>query len=526
MQNLRIEDLSTEQKLGMLLCARRFEESDIEEIIEMIKNHSLGCLQLSPFNEEINKRILAEADYPILVFNDTERKFQTSGLPSIPALALAATDNPEYYHSFARGVSCFAKEAGFTGTWGPIIDILPGDGPCAVARTFSDTPEGVVKVTQEIAKVFKQNHYLSTGKHYPGSPKRKEGEIGIDSHMTSRKSEMTVDDILNYTILPYLSLKEKGLLPCVMVGHQQCPNIDPDGYPASLSKKTIDVLRNAGYDGLIFTDSFAMMAILQQFGEENIYGMAINAGNDIVLPNYRTSVKDCYNFLKKNYENGAFTEERLNDAVRHVLEAMEFVGQTPENPSPFTEQDRINLDNVARDCITAITDEGVDAKLPENNERLFVVMTEVPGATDIDGPEVDLGSWYNPETIIEKIKAEFPEATVQTISEYSNSVENERLCVAATKHKEVVFVTFCTTTSYLGTDCMTRRAETIINAIVNSGKVSTIVHFGNPFALKKIQHIPRKILGYTIPESQVYAIDVLKGNVEAKGKLPIDVKFQ
>ena len=50
MKNLRIEDLSTEQKVGMLLCARSFRtEDDIEFTVELIRNHALGCVRC-PFS--------------------------------------------------------------------------------------------------------------------------------------------------------------------------------------------------------------------------------------------------------------------------------------------------------------------------------------------------------------------------------------------------------------------------------------------------------------------------------------------
>ena len=90
----------------------------------------------------------------------------------------------------------------------------------------------------------------------------------------------------------------------------------------------------------------------------------------------------------------------------------------------------------------------------------------------------------------------------------------------ATRYDDVVFVSFCTSGAYLGTDCLTRRLESVMNALAISGKLSTVVHFGNPLALKNIKHIKRKIFGYTAPESQVYAFDVLSGRIPAKGKMP------
>ncbi|MBE7026578.1 MAG: hypothetical protein E7410_03310 [Ruminococcaceae bacterium] len=521
---LNIDEMTLEQKLGMVLCARRFDikDGDIDYIIELIKKRALGCVQLPANKPEVMEKILAaikEADYPVLIFNDTETGFPTTKLPHIPLVSLAATGKREYYEAFAKGIVNDAKAAGFNGTWGPVIDILKGDGPCSVHRKFSDTPEKVSEAAEIIAGIYKQNHYISTGKHYPG--------IGIkehlfDTHMTEGFATSTKEDLLNCDLLPYKHLLEKGLLPAIMAGHNMFVNIDPD-YPASLSKPVLDIIREMGFDGIIFTDSFAMMAILQKYGEENIYGMAIAAGIDIVLPNYRTSVKDCYDMLYKNFKDGAFTEERLDESVRRILKAMEFVAQKPENPTTFTKEDAQLLNDVAKDCITAITDDGLSAKLDgENEDKLFVILKPTTFLND-DGAEISMATWYFPDRIAKKIEKEFPGVGIEYLPEFSRNLDNERVLLAAAKRKEVIFVTFCATQPYLGTDGLTRRTESVINALANSKKVSAVVHFGNPYALKHLLPVKRRIYGYHISKSQEYAIDVLKGNIEAKGTMPYNI---
>ncbi len=163
--NDKIAEMTTEQKLGMLYCARRFEEEDMDFIIEMVKKRALGCVQSYPQRPEITKRILQEADYPILMICDTERGFPTSTLPKTPLISLAACNKKEYYHSFAKGIVRDAKEAGFNGTWGPVIDVLLCDGPGKVSRYFSDNPHKGGEAAEEIASIFKQEQ-LSTKKSH------------------------------------------------------------------------------------------------------------------------------------------------------------------------------------------------------------------------------------------------------------------------------------------------------------------------------------------------------------------------
>ncbi|MBR5307219.1 MAG: hypothetical protein IKU43_00490 [Clostridia bacterium] len=518
---LKFEDMTTEQKLGMVFCARRFQPEDVDFIIEMLKKRALGCIQVPYMQPDIIKKLLDAADYPVLCINDTEQGFTPANLPRASLASLSACDNPEYFKSFAKGIAVHAKAAGLNGTWGPVLDILTVDAPCKVGRCFSSDPEKIVEKAAIIAQVFKDNGFLSTGKHFPGGT-----DVGYDTHMAEGVSNLTEEELLKQDIYPYIELNKRGLLPCIMTTHTVFKNIDPD-YPASLSKKCIDIIRKQGFDGVAFTDSLAMMGILQKYGEENAYGLAVSAGNDIVLPNLRTSVKDAFNMFVHQYELGIITDERLDEATRRVLKAMEFVAAEPANPSEFTEQDFENLKNVSRDCVTAVLDNGVNAKLDGKNEdKLFIVITNGPAGDLIEQEISEKPGWYSPTLIGKTIEAEFPGAGLGFLPEFPTSGENEKILTLASNYREVIFMTYCDSPCYLGTDSMTKRVEAVINCLSLSGKVSTVCHFGSPYALKSISHIKRKIFGYKNKESQKYAVEVLSGKLEAKGKLPYNVEFQ
>ena len=54
---LKLEEMTLEQKLGMVLCARRFWEEDMEYVIELVKKRALGCVQLHATEPQKIKRI-------------------------------------------------------------------------------------------------------------------------------------------------------------------------------------------------------------------------------------------------------------------------------------------------------------------------------------------------------------------------------------------------------------------------------------------------------------------------------------
>ena len=517
---LNIENMTTEQKLSMLLCIRQFEEDDMDYTMEMVKKRAISSIQANPRKPEQWKCIIEAADYPILVLNDMEQGYPPSDLPQIPVMSLAACGKKEYFESFAKGVIRDAKKEGFNGNWGPVIDLHRISGPFNVGRNFSDNPKVVTECAAIISEIYRQNNFLSTGKHFPGGH-----DCPFDTHMTEGFTNLSREELIEYDVYPYIELHKRGLLPCIMTNHQIYTSIDTD-YPASLSKKCIDIIRDAGFDGVAFTDSLAMMGILQKYGEKNAYGLAIYAGNDIILPNLRTSARECYEMVCEAYREGMFTEERLNEAVRRILAAMEFVSQTPENPTEFTEQDEKNLRSVAKECITAVNDEGIKTALGGKAEdKLFVITTNTGSGDIIEQEIMQKPGWYSPVLLGKTIQKEFPGAGIMFLPEFPTASENQAVLVEATKYKEVIFCTFCDAQCYQGSDALTRRFESVINCLVHSGKTDTVVHFGNPFAVNNLMHIKRKLFGFKIKESQKHCIEALAGKFEPTGKMPFKAEF-
>ena len=510
--------MTPEQKIGRILCFRRFDlEDDIQFTEEMIRKQACGAVQVL-FNdktEELIKRFRAAADYPLLVVADMERGVPLSNIPSTPLLNLSAANNLEYARAFAAHTASEAQKLGYSGCWGPVLDILRVSAPGYVSRVAADNPEQTLKITEEIFKTFATYNFQATGKHYPGGM-----DCEMDTHMVGAYSDVTEEELLSFDLVPYLELMKKGILPAIMTDHTIFKNIDPER-PASLSKKVIDIIRSRGYDGVLYTDSLAMMAILQTFGEKRSHSMALMAGNDIVLPNYRTPTRKIYEMMLEEYRDGFITDERLDEAVRRVMKLEQYCSTKAANPVPPPADIVEVMKNVARDSITAECDEGVSAAI-ENPEkkRLFVSIIPQNQSSEVIGAEISDDVRYRPSTIVNEVKKNFPTSEVVFLHEYPTPMENESVLVEASKYDEVVFVTCCTSGAYAGTDCLTRRAESVINALVMSGKVKALLHYGNPLALGYLYHIPRMILMYSAPAAIPCAFEVLAGKYPAKGVNP------
>lgn len=515
---LTLEQMTPEQKIGRVLCFRRTHiAEDLDFTLEMIKKEACGCVQIRICDEtpELARRLREAADYPLLIVNDTERGYPRSHLPLISPITLSASANPEYVRLFGAAIAKQARADGLTGTWSPVLDIHrnPKD-PLSTARKAGDTAEAVTEFGRGLLTAFSSYHFGGGAKHFPGGHC-----AGVDTHMSEGVNDISEEELCRVDLAPYLTLWREGLLSSIMVDHGIYPQIDPD-YPASLSKKVIGLIRREGFDGLLYTDSLAMMGILQRFGEKNAMVLALNAGNDIILPNYRTSSREVYEMMLSAYREGLIPDERLDEAVRRVMAEEAACARIPENPYPVPENIEEIYENIIRDSITAVCQDGLDAAIAPEKRRLFLVLTEM-GYTG-EGPigEISEAKWYQPNAVIEAIRREFPNAEVATLPEFPTANQNDIALTAATKHDEVVLVSFCTSGCYLGADGLTRRVEAVFRALIASGKVSAHVHFGNPFALSELPAAPRRLFGYNNFRALHYAIEILAGRYPAKGKLP------
>ena len=525
MKTLRLEELTVEQKIGQLIMARSIvNPNDFAFAMELIKNHALGGVQVIPSQENIEKCIiptLKEADYPIFIAADMETGFQLGNLFIPGNLALGAMNDPDLSYQFARITAKQAKKCGYNMIWSPVVDNCGYDCPNIVPRCISSDKIQVARLAIPYMKAFSDCGVIGSAKHYPSGD-----DSVMDSHMSPTLSCRTKEQLLDNS--PYVAMMNAlgDDMTGIMTSHTYCVKIDTE-YPASLSKPCIDIIREAGYDGLVITDSLSMMGVLQDFKDDTIMGIAIAAGNDLLLPNYRIPLRDTYYRLLDNYKSGLFSEARLNDAVRHVLHAQEkTMHRLSERELQVTAEDIALVDRINRDCVCAYVDAGLMTSIDKNVKHLFAI--DIPNVytdeTEAGLHEISTVEWWEPDKIANRLKEEYPNSEVTFFCEYPSRHEVEQVCYKATKADDVVFITFCTSECYQGTDGLTERARIMMEAVQK--KTAAVVHFGNPYAMEKIAHVPRIIFGFPSRLCIDNALNVLSGKYPAKGTMPIALKLK
>lgn len=184
-------------------------------------------------------------------------------------------------------------------------------------RSYGDDYKEVSKYAAIFINEHNQRKIATSIKHFPGH-----GSVKGDTH------KGFVDATKTFTkeeIKPYSDLKNYDKLNMVMVSHIFNSNFD-EKYPASLSKKTIDMLKNSvGFKGVIISDDYDMGAIRDNYSLRDIVVNSINAGVDILLFSNNIKIKDdkvalkIHKIIKEEIKLGNIKEDRIDEAYKKVL---------------------------------------------------------------------------------------------------------------------------------------------------------------------------------------------------------------
>ncbi len=523
---LKFEELTLKQKIGLViapLLQSTMSDENKQFVFDMIKERALGAIWINtgPKGFEMIRRIREAADYPIIIVTDAE-----SGLEEYKIgkhNALGCTGNPELAYLFGKAVGTRARGLGYNVICNPIVDVAHGNAVCGSnIRSLGSDVKKVTELAAAMARGMHDGGVLTVAKHYPSA---QHDDPGIDSHMAETASSLTEEQLLQSNLVPYLELYKDGLIDGIMTGHCRLPNIDPD-YPASLSKKVIDIIRRQGFEGFAITDALTMMGVVAKFGLTAPAGMSIAAGNDLALTYFEPIAS--YNAVKECYDKGILTDEELDKAVKHVLAAQKKTMAEPEY-TELTDKEKEDFKRINRESVYEKTDDGVSASIPTDGRHFFCVLC--PSEMDInDQGKVEVatfsGGWYHPDKIGEKIKATFPNSEVYFMSEFPTGNMNMMLLEKSLGFDDVIFVTFFESDAYIGTECLTSRVLSVANAMQITNRISTLVHFGNPYVVEDFPHVERLLIGTTASDNVDCTFDILAGKYEAKGVLTYDIKLK
>lgn len=508
--------MTLEERIGQLFMVQVFSNQDLktkQKIVKLIKDYHIGGLIYSkggPVRQaKLNNELQAASKVPLLIGMDAEwglsmRLDSTFAYPW--NMTLGAIKDVKLIEQTGYQIGQHCKRLGVHFNFAPVVDINTNpNNPIIGNRSFGEDRDNVTEKALAFMKGMQKAGVLANAKHFPGH-----GDTDADSHKTLPTINFDEKRIDSIELYPYKTLIKQGL-SSVMVAHLNVPSLEPrTNRPSSLSKTIVtDILKEKlGFEGLIFTDALDMKGA-SNFSEPGAIDLAaFEAGNDVLLMS--ENVPQGILHIKKAYEDGDITEERLSHSVKKILMAKYKVGLYDYSP--------VGTYGVYED-IHSLTDDLLYEKLIENaitvvknnNNLLPIRHLETKKIAYVPMGDDDGSAFYDElkkYTKVHKIKADKLDQLLTKLNNYNTVI------VGFHKSNATPWKSYKFTNKELVWLYEIARTNTVILDV-----------FARPYALndlKTVTNIEGVVVSYQNSEvSQQKSAQLLFGAIPAKGNLPV-----
>ncbi len=222
---------------------------------------------------------------PLLIAVDQEggmvkRLKPQAGFPETASpSSMGAEDDVNFTATQAASTAKTLRRLGINLNLAPVVDLntFPENPVIGkLQRSFSASPETVVRHATIWIREHTKEHVCSCLKHFPGH-----GSSRTDSHLGFTNISNSWDE---EELIPFKTLIDAKLANSIMLGHLYHNGFDPE-YPTSLSFAVVETLlrKKLGFQGLILTDDLQMRAITDKYGIEEAACLALAAGVDMII---------------------------------------------------------------------------------------------------------------------------------------------------------------------------------------------------------------------------------------------------
>lgn len=239
-------------------------------------------------------------------------------------MQVAATGDPEQAYRLGKVACSEGQAVGCNYAFAPVVDIdMNYHNPITNVRTYGSDKEMVKACGLAYMRGAKECGSAVSIKHFPG-----DGVDEVDQHILTSVNTLSCEEWDKTYGDIYKTLIDADALT-VMVGHIAMPAYQkkfnpnhPDKLmPASLSPELLkNLLRGQlGFNGMIITDASPMVGFLCAMDREKSVPYCIEAGCDMIL--FNKDYQEDIEFMRKGYETGILSEQRLDEAVTRILAA-------------------------------------------------------------------------------------------------------------------------------------------------------------------------------------------------------------
>ena len=519
----KLKDLTLEEKIGQLLIIGFHETTLTGELRFLIRRYKFGNFilfarnivdlpQLEKLTRDLHEEVMNSVGIMPFIAIDQEGgntvriMDKTTFYPG--SMTIAATDlsNAEIVgHMMGKHLISLGINMNFA----PVLDINNNPkNPIIGIRSFSDKPEVVSKYGIQIIKAMQSEGVIATGKHFPGH-----GDVEMDSHLGLPVLPFDKERLYNMELKPFIEAINNDVQN-IMAAHIIFQEVD-DENPATISKDILKgILRNElNYDGLITSDCMEMKAISDTITTPVGAMRGVKAGDDLICVSHtRQRQIDSINLIKESIEKNEIAIEDIDEKIERILkyknEVFSFMKQrffnNPDNLKVFEDLEQANiLQNIVDSSLTHVNGKNLELK----GKALIYWCQQF--ASTIAEDTLDAQSFG------ELLNKEIPSA--DTI-EYITNEYSEKNVTESKKYDTVIFISFNAFTY--------KNQAKMINDIYKISSNFFVISIRNPYDYLYLdQNINFYSLYESTPNSMRTIIKFLKGEIDAKGNLPVNLSF-
>ena len=510
--------LSLDEKIGQLFFVQTTSKksNNSKEVIKLINNYKIGGIILStgyPTTQvNFTNKFQQISKTPLLVSMDAEWGvgMRLDSIQKFPwNMSLGAIKDNSIIKQIGVEVGKQCERLGIHMNFAPVVDInTNSNNPIIGNRAYGEDKYNVTEKGIAFTIGMQSRNILATAKHFPGH-----GDTSKDSHKTLPTINFQKKRIFNTELYPYKKLIDNGLA-AIMIAHLNVPSLEKErNLPSSLSKEIIEetLIKKLKFNGLIITDALEMKGV-SDYSKKNIDLLAFLAGNDILLMS--SDVSKGIKSIKKSYNKGNISEERLSRSVKKILKAKYKVGlheYTSVIPAGIVKD--LNNSSVRNSIMNSIKEIPVLIKNNENNLPLNLNLNKTINIQIGNDNGRAFNKYINKYSNVKSIKASD-----------LNDLEIDRLL--ENYDNVIVSLHYLSRTPWDNMNLKISEADRNYLRILKKHNNKTLVSFTNPYTLSQIDldSYNSVLIGFqNNTEFQKIVAQQIFGALEINGSLPVSI---
>jgi len=350
--------LTLEEKVGQVFMVWFAGPELSEDVIRLIRDRHVGGLilysaagniaspeQVARLTASIQATAAASPHLPGLLIGIDQEGGPVArlrqGVTLFPSqMAQAATCRTDLVRQAAAISGRELAACGINVNFAPVADVnINPANPIIGIRSFGSDPAEVARFTAAATDGYNTAGIICTPKHFPGH-----GDTAVDSHIGLPTVSHDAATLTRVDWPPFRAAFAAGA-PAVMTAHVLTPAFDADNLPATLSPRMLQgVLRGRmGFQGVIFSDSLGMGAVVKRYGTAEAAVRTLVAGADVLLIGAdkgrpASERLEAMDRVIAAVRDGRLPLARLNEAVLRILRLKERYGLLDAarlaNPNP------------------------------------------------------------------------------------------------------------------------------------------------------------------------------------------------